>query len=819
MGSKLAKEIDLNGEWKFKKADETKWMDARVPGDVYSDLYENDEIPDPFFGKNESDVQWVARTDWVYRKKLHLSDEFISQEAQVLDFKGLDTVAEVSVNGIRVGKAKNAHRRYEYEVSDYLQKGKNVLEVRFQSPVEYGLEKKEKYKYDLSPHRYPVDQPGRGFVRKPQCQFGWDWGPSLPTVGIYRDVELVSFSWPRIRYLTTEHEFHDDDVLLKVGVGLEVPISGEYDLEIELGDQGAADKINLAEGRREVTREVTLENPDLWWPVGYGEQALYELKVGIGEDEQRRSIGFRQFNLVREEDGEEESFYFEVNGTPIFARGANTIPLDALPSRITRERYTRLIDSVVSANMNTLRVWGGGIYEADDFYELCDRKGILVWQDFAFACSPYPADKDFLENVKGEVRHQARRLGSHPSLVLWCGDNENEWLGKEGDYDTEKVSWDELTDDYSKLNETIRRTVKEEDPGRPFWPSSPSSAEKESPNDQSIGDTHSWDVWHGGKPFSDYLTTKPRFVSEFGYQSFSSEEVLGKAVRSEKLNPTAPELEYRQRHPRGNKLIVRRMTDNFRFPFSSKDFIYLSQIQQGLAMKTAIEHWRRLKPYCMGTLYWQLNDVWPAISWSSLEYSGGWKALHYFARRFYSPLLVSTVEKKGNLEIWLTSDVGKKIKGVLYLFVVNLEGKEINSRSFDFTISELASDKMKELPLKEILRGVEKDDCILKAYFKGDGYETSNYHFFTQFKTLGLESPQVSCSVKGNNLILRAEKPALFVKLDLKGDKFDGRFSKNYFHLLPEDKAQLKLLSANEKEPITIDQSRVRVKHLRSTYK
>ncbi|MFB6290505.1 MAG: glycoside hydrolase family 2 protein [Candidatus Bipolaricaulia bacterium] len=812
------KNIDLNGRWKFKSADGSKWMDARVPGDVYTDLFENGEIPDPFVGKNESDIQWVARTNWVYKKEFEPKGEFLSREKQVLDFKGLDTVAEISLNGRKVGEAKNAHRRYEYDVSDHLQRGRNVLKVLFQSPVEYGLEQREKYKYDISPHRYPVDQPGREFVRKPQCHFGWDWGPSLPTMGIYRDAGLAGFSGPRIRYLKTEQKFHGEDVLLKVWVGLEVPVSGNYEFKIDIGEEKTADRINLTPGRTEVIEEVKLEKPDLWWPVGYGEQPLYELEVGIGDDKQGRSLGFRRLELVREEDSKGESFYFKVNGTPIYAKGANTIPVDALPGRITEDRYARLIDSAVSANMNTLRVWGGGIYESDEFYELCDRKGIMVWQDFGFACSPYPANKDFLENVKKEVKYQARRLGSHPSLALWCGDNENEWLGKQGDYDTENHSWEEIVDDYSRLNETIRRTVKEEDPGRPFWPSSPSSDGKSNPNDQSIGDTHYWDVWHGGKPFSDYLTTKPRFVSEFGYQSFSSEEVLRKVVSEEELNPTAPELEYRQRHPRGNKLIVRRMTDNFRFPFSFEDFIYLSQIQQGLAMKTAIEHWRRLKPHCMGTLYWQLNDVWPAISWSSLEYGGGWKALHYFAKRFYSPVLVSTIEKQQNLEIWLTSDVDKRIGGTLQLSVVNLEGKEINSEFIELDIPELASEKVMESPLEEVLRGKDRENLILKVAFKSRDYQSDNYHFFTPFKSLNLKQPEVSYSLSDGNLNVRTERPALFVKLDSKREKYNGRFTENYFQLLPGQKKKLAVLSSDEGDPIRFDESDIRIKHLWDTY-
>ncbi len=814
--------LSLNGEWKFKSKEGEEWLEGRVPGDVYNDLLGNDRIPDPFAEKNESRVQWVGKTDWIYEKEFELSRDFLDFSEQVLNFKGLDTVAEISLNGQVIGRSKNAHRRYEYHVGELLKEGGNELRVKFYSPVRYGQEQKENYRDELSTIRFPVDQPGREFIRKPQCHFGWDWGPSLPTLGIWRDVELIGFNRPRIKYVTTSQEFEGDDVTLRVRTGLDVPETGNYKFGLAIANREREEELQLKRGQREVTRQITVKKPDLWWPTGYGEQNLYKLQLSLGgstgANMVKSSIGFRKLELIREEDSEGESFYFEVNGTPIFVKGANMIPVDALPGRFSRDRYDDLLQSVLEANMNTIRVWGGGIYETDDFYEICDEKGILVWQDFAFACSPYPSDESFLENVKKEVRTQARRLSHHPSLALWCGDNENEWLGEEGNYSTEELTWKDLKKSYEKLNGAIRSTINEEDPGRPFWPSSPSSQGKSEPNDQSIGDSHYWDVWHGGKPFSDYLSTKPRFVSEFGYQSFSSPDLLSSVMEEGDLNPTSPMMEYRQRHPRGNELIVSRMTDNFRFPFSFEDFVYLSQIQQGLAMKTAIEHWRRLKPHCMGTLYWQLNDVWPSISWSSIEYSGRWKALHYMAKRFYSPLLVSIRENDGELELWITSDLGKKLNGVLETSVFNLLGEKLRTRSFETEVPRLASARQNSIALEELTQDEKRDNLIFQVRFRSDEYESTNYHFFTPFKSLDLAHPGISASVKEKSLTLRTEHPALFVQLGLKTEELSGRFSRNYFHLLPGDPIEVKFIPSGKKEARPLRETDLSVKHLQDTY-
>lgn len=813
--------LSLNGEWQFTGDGMDKWLPGEVPGDVFTDLIRASEIPDPYYGKNELVLQWVGKSDWVYKKEFAVGPELLGREKVVLDCRGLDTVAGIVINGQRIGRTENAHRRYEFDLSGKLDPGENEIRIEFSSAVNHGLEKRKEYPREIPEHRYPVDQPARQFVRKAQCQYGWDWGPCFPTVGIWRDITIRGFSVPRIRYTITDQEFDGNDVKVGLRAGFDVPRAGRYKISARLSGEETGKELSLKPGYREENFEIDLKDPELWWPRGYGDQHLHRLRLEVRGDEGRhelsKKIGIRDLKLVRNEDSGGESFYFEVNGTPVFARGANWIPADSFPGRMTAERYEGLLDSAVAANMNALRIWGGGYYEDDIFYELCDEKGILVWQDFMFACSAYPADEEFLENVEREVEDQVRRLADHPSIALWCGDNENEWLGERGDYDRERISWADLLDDYRRLNEeTIGRTARREDPGRAFWPSSPSSEGKAPPNDESVGDTHYWDVWHGGKPFSDYLTSEPRFVSEFGYQSFPSTELLGKVMDDKDFNPASPMMEHHQRHPDGNALITRRMADNFRFPFSFEDFVYISQIQQGLAMKTAIEHWRRLKPYCMGTIYWQLNDIWPVASWSSLEYGGGWKGLHYMAKRFYSPLLVSFVEEGGSLEVWVTSDLDERLRGKLRVEATKLSGGTVFSDAREVEVGPQTSELRKKYRREDLLAGEKSEDIMVRAVLSTTEGESVNFHFFERFKSLQLPEAELSLTREEGSLNLKTDRAALFVRVKATG--LEGHFDKNFFHAFPGQSTKLSFHSKSDGEEIELTGDQLEVKHLRQTY-
>ena len=841
---------DLGGEWEFREREGGDWRTGHVPGGVYTDLRDGGEIPDPFVEDNELDVQWVGETDWEYRRTVTVDEALLDHDRVLLRFEGLDTVATVRVNDRVVGESRNMHVGHEFDVAAALEPGDNELRVQFRSPVEYGIERAEAYPYEVPAIRYPVDQPARQFVRKAQCHYGWDWGPCLPTMGIYRDVSLVAYSEPRIRYTTTEQDHAGDGIALTVRAGIDAPVGGEYDLAVAVSDEGGGlvaettERVSLSAGQQEIQTTVSVADVALWWPSGHGDQPLYDLAVTVVNDRNGHTetdrIGFRDLDVVVEPDDAGTSFAFEVNGRPIFAKGANTIPVAPLYGDVTRERYEHVLRSAVDANMNTVRVWGGGYYEDDAFYDLCDELGLLVWQDFMFACGLYPADDDFLETVEDEVRYQVRRLANHPSIALWCANNENEealhnWFD---DHDHHE---DHVADYRTLYEETVGPTCREEDPARTYWPGSPSSGPgTDDPYDADRGDVHYWDVWHAGRPFEDYYTTEPRFVSEFGYQSFPSTDSLRTVLDEADFNPTSPGMEHHQRNPGGNTRIISRMADCFRMPFDFEAFVYLSQVQHGVAMETAIEHWRRRKPTTMGTLYWQLNVLWPVASWSSLEYDGKWKAQQYMARRQYAPLLVSfhpTFDgdegadnaqadgedpEWGEIEaqtLWLTSDAPEPLSGTVTLAVVDLtDGEVVHRETIDVSLDAEASEPLETIELDDL--PVDRDSVMLRAEYEGDDVESYPvFAFFADYKALSLPEAELDVRIDGAAVTLASDDAALFVELDV--GTLPGAFSDNYFHLAPGEERTVRFDSDDDPRPAVVEseiQDELSVRHLRETY-
>jgi len=809
----------LNGSWQCVPTDGNQQFSATVPGDVYSDLMAAGQIPDPYEADNELDVQWVAERDWCYRRTVEVDDTLLSEERQTLVCHGLDTVATVRVNDITVGTTDNMHRRYEFPVGDALEPGVNDIEIRFRSPVEYSSQRAADHPYDVPVMRYPQDEPDRNHIRKAACHYGWDWGPCLPTMGIWRDVELVGHSGPRITYTKSRQDHHDDGVDLTVDVGLDVPTDCEATLTASVAGATETTTVSIDGGTAEHTLELTVADPDLWWPNGYGDQPLYDLTVTVESDHDTETttdrVGFREIELCREEDDTGESFFFEVNGVPVFAKGANWIPMEALHGRIDETEYADLLDSAASANMNMIRVWGGGHYERDAFYERCDELGLLVWQDFMFACSLYPADDGFRETVASEARYQVRRLANHPSLALWCGNNENEqglhnWWADEDHIDSLEADYEAI------FLETLDQIVTEEDPSRPYWSASPSSGrEYDDPYMTERGDIHYWDVWHSGASFDAYEETEPRFVSEFGYQSFPSPELLASILPENELNPTAPLMEHHQRSPGGNGRILSRMTDNFRTPFSFGDFAYLSQIQQSMAMQTAIEHWRRRKPHTMGALYWQLNDLWPCASWSSIEYGGDWKASQYVARRIFAPLLVSTTVTDEGVSVWLTSDRPEAISGTLTVTVWTLDGERVHTESHDTTVSPLDSTAALTVDIDAVASEIDPSNCLVRADFDGPVESYPSVAFQEPYKRLDLRVPDIKVDVEGASVTLETDVPALWVSLDA---PLSGAFSDNYFHLLPGESRTITVESDADRAAITSALAELDVTHLRETH-
>ncbi|WP_248517219.1 beta-mannosidase [Salinarchaeum laminariae] len=845
----------LAGEWTVRQTGATPTdapanagldgsLAAEVPGDVYHDLLRADEIPDPFVEDTELDVQWVGETDWTYETTIEV-DDAIAHDEHRLVFEGLDTVAEVSFNGEVVGTSDNMHRRYEFDVGAALEAGENEIAVAFESPVEYAAERANAYPYEVRSIEFPVEQPHRNFIRKAQCHFGWDWGTCLPTMGIWRDAELLSFSEPRITDVAVGQDHDDGTVELDVDLRVEAPAAGEHDVTVAIDDAeidaASTTTVSIDSGISEPTVSLTVEDPDLWWPAGHGDQPLYDLTVelstpgGTTADAASERIGFREIELVREPDGDAdepgESFGFEVNGQPIYAKGANWIPTDGIPTRVDDADYERLLSDAVDANMNMIRVWGGGIYERDAFYETCDEQGLLVWQDFMFACALYPSDDEFLDTVAAEAEYQVRRLASHPSIALWCGNNENEemlreWIGEDAeDYDT-------YSDDYDALYlDTLGPIAEQYDPDdRAFWPASPHSSSPDVlPNDNREGDVHFWDVWHSGKPFSAYLDAEPRFASEFGYQSFPSIETLSEVLDPADMNPTAPLMEHHQRNPGGNGRILQRMVDHFRVPFDMGDFVYLSQVQQGLAIETAIEHWRRIKPHCGGTIYWQLNDMWQVASWSSIEYGGRWKALQHMTRRFYAPVLVSIVpvdddgdpigrdEDPAAAQVWVTSDEPQALDGDVEIAAETFDGETIHAETVAADVGPQESAVVATLDpdaLGEDDVDADLTDLLLRAEYTGPEESYVAHEVLNVYKQLDLPDVDLDVTVEGDEVTVAADAAALYVRLG--PGELQGHFSDNFFHL-----------AAGEERTVTFDRQdgedgalddALTLTHLRETY-
>ncbi|MBK8475219.1 MAG: glycoside hydrolase family 2 protein [Opitutaceae bacterium] len=621
--------------WTFRDVTRrSPWREAVVPGCVHADLLRHALIPDPFWGNNEEALQWIGEREWEYRASFTVPAALLAEEVVELVADGLDTVATVRLNGHEVARTENMFIGFRWDVRPLLRAGKNELSIHFASAVEYlATHRPEHTPRDIN------DAIGRcTVIRKQQCQFGWDWGPRFITAGIWRDIRLEAWSTNRVEsvFVTQTHAADGSVTLLLVP-------------ELARIDEAAICNWSLARDGEPVATGsgamITVAQPQLWWPAGQGAQPLYTLTVDVvgGDDRAigrwEHRIGLRTIVLDRHKDQWGESFQFVVNGRPVFAKGANWIPAHCFVADLTRERYARDLRAAAEANMNMIRVWGGGIYESEDFHDLCDELGLLVWQDFMFACTLYPADKAFLASSREEAAYQIRRLRHRASLALWCGNNE-----------VFGCNAHELTPGSKKLAEyealfhrALPEVVAEHDPVTPYWPSSPWRGDLDAgyPAGAERGDTHYWDVWHSRKPVKDYELLAFRFASEFGMQSFSSRETQDSFCDASDNNVFGPAMTNHQKNRYGNQIILDYVSRQYRFPKDQDALLFLSQLNQADCMQVGVEHYRRNMPRCMGALYWQLNDCWPVASWSSIEFNGRWKALHFIARRFFAPALVT----------------------------------------------------------------------------------------------------------------------------------------------------------------------------------
>ncbi len=632
------KHLTLNGEWQMHESGSPDWHAAQVPGSVYADLLRDGSIDDPFWRENAQSAFDLSRKDYEYVRTFTLSREDLAHERILLHCGGLDTLAHVRINGEEVGHADNMHVTWEWEVKPFLRAGENEILIHFDSPVEWALAE-----YERSPGWGFGDAiPGFPHVRKAHCMYGWDWGPRLPDAGIWRDIELQFVDSPRLLSVLVLQHHEDGQVRLSFQPETEGELAVHYTVTAPDGqvwESGGED--------------ILIENPRLWWPAGYGDQPLYTVKAQTAGSHWERRIGLRTLTVSREKDQWGEEFCHIVNGVKIFAMGADYIPEDNLLSRVNPERTRRLLEDARLANMNTIRVWGGGYYPDDYFFDICDELGLLVWQDLMYACAFYELTPAFEKSIRLETEQNVKRLRHHASLAVICGNNENELFlhrvarnhsrGMPGPYEPTGLKH---FADYTKMYSYILPAIVQEHAPQTFWwPSSPScGGDFDDPNAENRGDAHYWDVWHGEEPFTAYRQYFFRYVSEFGFQSFPCLKTVESFTLPEDRNIFSRVMERHQRNAAANGKILAYLSQTYKYPANFDNLLYASQLLQADAIRYGVEHWRRNRGRCMGAVIWQLNDCWPVASWSSIDYFGRWKAMHYLARRFFAPIMISAEE-------------------------------------------------------------------------------------------------------------------------------------------------------------------------------
>jgi beta-mannosidase len=813
----------LTGAWQFRRAGTEVWLPATVPGGAHTDLLALGLIPDPFVGDNERRVRWVAEADWEYRYQFAVPPELLRQQHIWLICDGLDTLATVSLNGRELGRAANMFRQYRWDVKPLLQADGNELRIDLESVVRHVAQKQAVR--DLPGVSQAIA--GGPHVRKAPCQFGWDWGPQLPPVGVWKDIRLEAFDSARLSEVHLRQFHAHGAVWLEARLAVENSTSGLSALLQVTAPDGATHAASAAlEPATDNLVALDIENPQLWWPNGWGDQPLYHVQVQLMQsgallDEKTYQLGLRTIELRQQPDQWGRSFTFVVNGLPVFAKGSNWIPADSFPTRISEAYLEGLIRAAAETHQNMLRVWGGGFYEDERFYDLCDRYGILVWQDFVFSCSVYPLDEpDFVENVRVEVLENIRRLRHRACLALWCGNNEMEQGWTEWNWDRPELQ--DLKAAYDRFfHHTLAAWCAAEDPDHAYWPSSPSSDTPfETPNGQIQGDAHYWDVWHGRKPFTAYRSQYPRFMSEFGFQALPPLETIRTYAAEPDWNMTSYIMERHQKNASGNSVMVGQMLDSFRLPRDFEALVYLSMVLQAEGIRYGVEHWRRHTCRVSGTLYWQLNDCWPVASWSSLDFFGRWKALHYAARRFYAPLLLSIEDAPPCQSIFLSSDLPEDWHGSVHWALTTLEGKVLASAEKAARVEPLGVTAVERLDFFGFLDDDTRRELVFVAELWQEGRRLARQTaFFVPTKYLSLDDPQINANVslEGDLLVieLSARSLARLVECSLIGA--DVIFSDNYFDLPAQEVIRV-TASLPDGWDLASAQAALKVRSVYSTY-
>lgn len=806
----------LHSDWTFCQMGDTLWSDAKVPGTIHQDLLNHNRIPNPFYGMNEEAVQWVENEDWMYRTSFVVTEEQLNRDAAVLELDGLDTYADVFLNGALILRSDNMFVGHKVPVKSVLRKGENRLLIRFRSAVKEALPQWETNGFD-----YPADNDHSSkrvsiYTRKAPYSYGWDWGIRLATCGIWRPVRLVFSDVARIedyyvRQASVSASKADVDNRLEITNVTSQPVSALLKVAYHYSANDTKEvqkQIELRPGENTVSLPVMIDNPHLWMPNGWGEPSLYKFTASVSVDgvevaSQERQVGLRSIRVVMEDDEHGKSFYFEVNGHPMFAKGANFIPDDALLPNVTTERYKRIFEDVKAANMNMLRVWGGGIYEDDKFYDEADRNGILIWQDFLFACTTYPHDPLFLKRVEAEAEYNIKRLRGHASLAMWCGNNEIyegvRYWGWKNKYTAEAFA--EMNRGYDVLfRQLLPDMVKRFDSDRFYMHGSPYEANWGRPESWKIADSHNWGTWYGRKPFESFDSEIPRFMSEYGFQAFPEMKTIRTFAEEKDFELESPVMNAHQKATIGNALIKQTMGLYYKVPAKFEDLVYVGLVLQGQGMRHGIEAHRRNRPYCMGSLFWQLNDSWPVVSWSSIDYYGNWKAMQYQSQRAFAPVLINAIKEGNDLCVYLISDELQDRDDVrLTVELMDFDGKSHGKWTHSGKLSANTSMLFLKKRVDEFLSKQDAATSFLRFTLKAkNGAALADEVFYFAYpKDQKLPEARIETSVKRRGesieMTLKADKLArdIFIEVPVQG----VRFSDNFFDLLPGQRKKITITS------------------------
>ena len=788
--------IDLNEDWEFYYAPEDKWYPATVPGNIHTDLFANRIIKDPFYDTNADSLLWISETEWHYRKDFVIAKLFYNRNLEIV-FDGLDTYCDIILNGDTIGKTNNMYRQWVFPINDSIKKEKNKMELIFHPTDKININKQKEKGYAIPDNRV--------FSRKAPYHFGWDFAPSLNTCGIYKNVYINSWEKLRITNIMLEQKYLTDTMAVMIA-NIELESENFYNGNVKIYSPNHEfdtlyQKLEIYEGKQIYPVKFFIKDPELWWCNGMGNAKLYNIVVEVSTkfrvEKKEMQIGLRSIKLSTSTDPDGQQFYFILNGIPVFARGANWVPAEYFNGSNNKNKYLDLLTLAKDANFNMLRVWGGGIYENDEFYEICDSLGIMVWQDFMFSCAMYPLDDETIENINEEVKYQVKRLTNHPSIVMWCGNNEisNAWFdwGWQKEFSISSEDSLEIWNDYDNLfHRILPKTIAEIDKSRTYIPSSPyyGWGHKES---LAYGDSHYWGVWWGMEDFDSYYENTGRFMSEYGFQSFPSMSSLRKFIPEDSLFLYSTSLKAHQKHPFGFDAIDKYMEKTFPIPENIEDYVYLSQVLQAEGLQKAFDSHLSSRPYCMGSLFWQFNDCWPAISWSAVDYYNQPKALYYYAKRSFRNIHASIKTTENKIEFFVTNQNNITINSKIVCNIKTFEGETLHADSLNIMLDLLRTtdvnfyhtpdtvilNNKNSSYIEIIISEFDSDKTIYKKTFitgkdKNLDLPAADFHYNVLKK-----KPYWEISLKSRN----------FIKdLYLYCDNNKGHFSNNFINLAPNEK-------------------------------